>query len=67
MSLRAMRAILQEVVEVRRRRGDDAIDYLDGLELLGHDDAHHLPDGIHPSAAGCALIAGRFAAHFGAQ
>jgi hypothetical protein len=59
-----MRDILFDVVQICRRRGDDAIDYLDGRSLLGPDDVHHLPDGLHPDDAGYALMAKRFAAHF---
>jgi hypothetical protein len=64
LCLRDMRDIVRHVVEVRRRRGDGAIDYLDGRELLGPDDVAHLPDGLHPDDGGYALMAQRFAARF---
>jgi hypothetical protein len=61
LSLNDMRQALQEVVELHRARGDTAIDYLDGRALFGEADAELLPDGLHPSPAGYALIGERFA------
>ncbi len=60
LTLNQMRSILHEVVETRRKRGDGAIDYLDGRVLLGDADIAHLPDGLHPDAGGYALMAARF-------
>lgn len=44
-----------------RARGDDGIHVLDGLSLLGPDDAHLLHDGLHPSHDGYRLMAERMA------
>jgi lysophospholipase L1-like esterase len=62
LSLNDMRAILKEVVEARRARGDAAIDYVDGRDLFGVGDLDHMPDGLHPSPHGYALLAERIAA-----
>jgi hypothetical protein len=64
LTLNQVRGILQDVVEAHRVRGDTAIDYLDGRELFGEADVEHLPDGLHPSTEGYALMGERFAAHF---
>jgi lysophospholipase L1-like esterase len=58
LSLRRVRELLAEAVE---RRGDPHLHYLDGLLLFGQDDVDELPDGVHPSPAGYALLGERFA------
>ena len=60
LTLRRVRQIVSEVVE-RRSETDPALAVLDGLALLGPDDAHRLPDRLHPDAVGYRLIAERFA------
>jgi lysophospholipase L1-like esterase len=67
LTLQKIRAILADVVDVRRRRGDQALTYLDGRELLGEADAHLLPDGLHPNPEGYRLMGERFAARFAAE
>ncbi len=64
LTLEQMREIVRDVVERRRQRGDGAIDYLDGRELPGAADVEHLPDGLHPSPSGYALMRVRFASLF---
>jgi len=59
LPLRRMREILAGVVEARRRHGDLALDYLDGTQLFGADDAADLPDGLHPNAQGYERIGER--------
>ena len=61
LTLVEMRQALAELVEVFRARGDANIHYLDGLQLLGADDADHLPDGLHPDGDGYELMGRRFA------
>ena len=66
LTLRQMRAILADVVDVRTRRGDANLDYLDGTELFGCDpsDLDLLPDGLHPDGDGYERIGRRFVGHF---
>ena len=51
---------MSDLVTLRRGLGDDALHYLDGLSLFGADDAHHLPDDLHPDGAGYELLGRRF-------
>lgn len=54
------------IAEVLAARTDDPLLFgMDGRELLGADDAHHLYDELHPDPAGYALIAQRFVAAAG--
>jgi len=51
------------IAEVLAARTDDSLVFgMDGRELLGADDVHHLYDGLHPDPAGYDLIARRFVA-----
>lgn len=59
-SLRDMRLMLADVVTARQRAGDGDIRYLDGLLLFGEDDAHLLPDDLHPNTEGYRLMGERF-------
>ena len=61
MSLRRVREIIAEVVDTRRRSGDEHLYYLDGLTLFEAEDAEDLPDDLHPNAAGYIRIGERFA------
>jgi hypothetical protein len=63
LTLRQMRARLQSAVELRRRRGDEHLTYLDGTTLFGIDpsDLALLPDGLHPDGDGYELIGRRYA------
>jgi hypothetical protein len=60
LSLQGIRDAIAEAVMVRRSGGDNALDYVDGRELL--DDPRLLPDGLHPGASGHRMIAERYAA-----
>jgi hypothetical protein len=60
LSLQRIREIMTEIVTTRQEQGDTALHLVDGLQLLGPDDAALLPDGLHPSAEGYRLIAERF-------
>lgn len=60
LTLSRVRELLRRHVERRREEGDEALHLIDGPALFGPDDVDDLPDGLHPNAAGCARIAGRF-------
>jgi hypothetical protein len=59
-TLPIMRRDVQETVRLFRERGDDQLYYMNGLELLGPEHAHHLPDGLHPDAHGYEIMAKHF-------
>ena len=61
LTLRSIREILAELVEVRAKSDPD-IYYLDGLQLFSEIDAPTMPDGIHPDADGYLVIAKNFVA-----
>lgn len=61
LSLVRIREIIADVVEKRRGMGDPALHYVDGLTLFGADDAHDLPDDLHPNPAGYRRMGERFA------
>jgi lysophospholipase L1-like esterase len=60
LSLKAMRALLEDVVAARRRAGDGHVSYLSGLALFDAPDAPDLPDALHPNAAGYRRMGERF-------
>lgn len=59
LTLQQTRIAMGEVVAARSD-DDPALHLIDGLSLLGLDDAHLLPDGLHPVQPGHDLIARRF-------
>lgn len=59
LTLTDIRTLLGQIVQARPR---DSVILVDGRSLLGRDDQHFLSDGLHPDAAGTALIAERFIA-----
>lgn len=61
LTLRRMRAILEEVVQVRAET-DAALHYLDGLTLFNENDLADLPDLLHPNGDGYVRMGRRFAA-----
>lgn len=61
LSVRRVRDVIAEVVDQRVGSGDHHLHLCSGLELLGHDDAALLVDGLHPGGAGHELIGMRFA------
>lgn len=63
LSLRAIRAATESIVDRRRDEGDPNLRYLDGLSLYGGTDAAAmpLPDNLHPGADVQRLIGLRFA------
>lgn len=56
-----VRALVAEVVQARAADGDAALFHIDGLELLGLQEAGLLADGLHPGAEGQRLMGRRFA------
>ncbi|MBL7199415.1 MAG: GDSL family lipase [Anaerolineae bacterium] len=59
-TLQMMRQEVQAAVEALIAHGDCNIHYVDGLEVLGPEFAHLLPDGLHPNADGYKVIGQRF-------
>ncbi|WP_395638383.1 GDSL-type esterase/lipase family protein [Pseudolysinimonas sp.] len=60
LSLSATRDAIAEVLAART--DDPRLFGMDGRDLLGPDDVHHLYDGLHPDPAGYDLMARRFVA-----
>ena len=61
LSLIRIREVIADAVEKRRAGGDSALHYFDGLDLFGADDAHDLPDDLHPNPPGYRRMGERFA------
>jgi len=59
-SLQMTREEVRAAVETLRADGDANVHYIDGLDVLGHEDAHLLPDELHPNAEGYRLIGERY-------
>jgi lysophospholipase L1-like esterase len=59
-TLPLMRAEVKAAVEALRTHGDDAIFYVDGLDILGPDEANVMPDQLHPDANGQFILAKNF-------
>lgn len=64
LSLIELRSRMNEAIDKLQSLGDGKLYYVDGLMLLGENDAHLLEDGLHPSATGYQLIANRFIDRF---
>ena len=64
LNLTRIREILVEVAESRRANGDDRIDYFNGMELFGPDDAEDLPDDLHPNPSGYRRMGARFCSEY---
>jgi lysophospholipase L1-like esterase len=61
LTLQDIRAVLAAVFEARSAT-DPRLFFLDGTQLFGAGDVQHLPDGLHPDAAGNRLMGERFVA-----
>jgi len=59
-TLKAMREEVAAAVEDLRACGDDNIHYVNGLDILGPEHAHLLPDELHPNAEGYELMGKNF-------
>ena len=46
------RVIAREFVDARRKAGDAAVSFVDGLEMLSREQAHGLVDGVHANSIG---------------
>ncbi|MEU1284282.1 lipase [Kitasatospora sp. NPDC005856] len=61
LTLTRTRELLHQAAQ-QRAAEDPHLHYVDGLDLFGPADAHHLTDNLHPDPAGYDLIARRFSA-----
>ena len=55
-----MRVEIQEAVESYKKRGDDKLYYVDGLNLFDESLAEYLPDDLHPDAKGYQIMGQNF-------
>ncbi len=62
LTMTGVRTLVADVVANRQANGDDHLHFLDGLKLLGPDENHLLPDGLHPNIEGYQQIGQRFSA-----
>lgn len=51
-----MRQEIAAAVHILQEHGDGNLHYVDGLQILGPDHAHLLPDSLHPNAEGYKLM-----------
>lgn len=56
-TLKQMRVEVKKAAEILRNNGDENITYIDGLTIFDSDNAHLLPDGLHPNNEGYAIMA----------
>jgi hypothetical protein len=63
LTLAQIREQLHAAVELRKKRGDNALTWMDGRELCSAEDAARgvLPDGLHPDAAHQQVMGQRYA------
>ncbi len=59
-TMQSMREQVEAAAEALQAHGDKNIMYFDGLKLMGPNEAHMLPDDVHPSAEGYKVMAGNF-------
>jgi lysophospholipase L1-like esterase len=59
-TLQGTRHEVRAAVEVLQALGDSNLHYVNGLDIFGPDEAHLLPDDVHPNAEGYRLIGERF-------
>jgi lysophospholipase L1-like esterase len=62
-TLQAMRLEAAEAVEALRAHGDRHVHYVDGLRVFGSEEAHLLPDNVHPNAVGYKVMGANFLKH----
>ncbi|MBN4064358.1 hypothetical protein JYU04_01330 [Dehalococcoides mccartyi] len=56
-SLSQMRDEVKRAVETLKANGDQNVSYVDGLDVFGSDNAHLLPDDLHPNSEGYGIMA----------
>lgn len=62
MTLDQYRQQVREAVEVVQKHDNDKhLFYYDGMQLFGHDLAHHMPDLLHPNGDGIHVLAENYA------
>ena len=61
MTLQDYREEVERAAERLRACGERDLEVFDGLELLGPEDEHHLPDELHPDGDGYELMGRRAA------
>ena len=66
-NLPEMRDEVRGAVEALREHGDNATFYVDGLEIVGPNQAYVMPDQLHPSADGQSVVADQFERVVGAR
>lgn len=66
-SLRAMRSEVRGAVAALNAHGDSATFYVDGLDIIGPNEADIMPDELHPSGDGQSVVAARFEQVVGAR
>lgn len=56
-TLKQMRAEVLNAVNTLQANGDQNISYINGLDVFGSDNAHLLPDDLHPNSEGYGIMA----------
>jgi lysophospholipase L1-like esterase len=60
VTLQVARQEVEAAVDVMRAHGDANLHYVSGLDVLGSEFAHLLPDQLHPNAEGYRLMGQRY-------
>ncbi|HEX6682653.1 MAG TPA: GDSL-type esterase/lipase family protein [Candidatus Limnocylindrales bacterium] len=66
LTLEQVRGIVADAVTALQRSGQARLHLIDGPGIFGPDDAHLLPDGLHPDPEGYRLMAQRMLHHLAA-
>jgi lysophospholipase L1-like esterase len=59
-TLQAMRDEVATAVATLQQAGDGHLHYVNGLDIFGTENAHLLPDDLHPDAAGYRIMGQNF-------